>query len=184
MKTLIFNGSPRKNGDTVFLLKNLCSQLDGEIEIIDTFYSSIAPCNDCRYCWENVGCCINDDMQSLYEKISQCDNIVIASPIYFSELTGSLLNVVSRFQTFYSSKKFLNINQNPKPKLGGLILCAGGDGAPNAAKNTADMIFRLLNTSLCKTICSLNTDNLPSNSDLLALSQIKELATIFNTQKL
>ena len=33
MKTLILNGSPRKNGDTVSLIKKLTQQLNGEYKI-------------------------------------------------------------------------------------------------------------------------------------------------------
>lgn len=37
MKTLILNGSPRKNGDTVSLLKILMPKLKGEIKVVDTY---------------------------------------------------------------------------------------------------------------------------------------------------
>jgi multimeric flavodoxin WrbA len=43
MKTLIFNGSPRKNGDTVFLINKLKESLNGEIKVIDTYLSPIKP---------------------------------------------------------------------------------------------------------------------------------------------
>lgn len=83
MKTLIFNGSPRKNGDTMTLVNEFIKYLDGEYKIIDAYDSNIKPCIDCRYCWENKGCCQNDEMQKVYDYIQECDNILIASPIYF-----------------------------------------------------------------------------------------------------
>jgi len=88
MKTLILNGSSRINGDTANLIDKLVSVLHGEYKIIDAYRCNVAACMDCRYCWENRGCAIQDEMQDIYKYIEECDNIVIASPIYFSELTG------------------------------------------------------------------------------------------------
>ena len=86
MKTLIFNGSPRKNGNTVSLINRLMELMDGEFKVVDAYRSNISPCMDCRYCWKQPGCAIDDEMQEVYRYIEECDNIVIASPIYFSEL--------------------------------------------------------------------------------------------------
>jgi len=40
--------------------------------------------------------------------IQECDNILIASPLYFSELTGKLLDVGSRLQTYFCARFFRN----------------------------------------------------------------------------
>ncbi|MFW6002597.1 MAG: flavodoxin family protein [archaeon] len=84
MKTLIFNGSPRKNGDTMVLINEVINNLEGEYKIVDAYDCNIGACVDCRYCWENAGCCIEDEMQEVYKYIMECDNILIASPLYFS----------------------------------------------------------------------------------------------------
>lgn len=47
MKTLIFNGSPRKNGDTVGLINEFIKELDGEYKIVNAYYCDIKPCIDC-----------------------------------------------------------------------------------------------------------------------------------------
>ena len=93
MKTLILNGSPRANGDTVSLIKELTKKLPGEYKIVDAYHCDVSPCVDCRYCWEHPGCAIADEMQEIYAYIQECDNILIASPVYFSELTGKLLDL-------------------------------------------------------------------------------------------
>ena len=66
MKTLILNGSPRKDGDTVFLINKLLSRLQGEYKIIDCYTADIAPCIDCRCCREKLSCPIRDEMQEIY----------------------------------------------------------------------------------------------------------------------
>ena len=99
MKTLIINGSPRVNGDTVRLINIFKEKINGEYMTVDAYRCKASPCIDCRFCWENSGCAIDDELQQIYAYIQECDNILIASPIYFSELTGKLLDVGSRLQT-------------------------------------------------------------------------------------
>ena len=64
MKTLILNGSPRANGDTVSLIKELTKKLPGEYKIVDAYQCDVSPCVDCRYCWEHSGCAIADEMHA------------------------------------------------------------------------------------------------------------------------
>ncbi len=100
MKTLFFIGSPRKKGNTSMLVDELVKRLVGDVKIYRAYDVNVRPCIDCRFCWKNNGCSIKDGMQEIYEDIQEADNIVIASPIYFSELTGQLLAVLSRFRPF------------------------------------------------------------------------------------
>ncbi len=48
--------------------------------VVDSYNCNIRPYIDCRYCWENVGCSIKDEMQEVYDYIKECDNVLIASP--------------------------------------------------------------------------------------------------------
>lgn len=45
-------------------------------------------------------------------------NILLASPIYFSELTGKLLDLGSRLQIYYSARFFRREEPVPKSKRG------------------------------------------------------------------
>ena len=145
MKTLIFNGSPISNGNTVAIIDKLSKDLNGDIKIVNAYNANISPCVDCRYCWENKGCCFNDDMHEIYDYIQNCDNIIIASPIYFSELTGKLLDVGSRLQTYYCARHFRNETPIHKPKNGAVILVGGGDGNMDKAYDTACTLLHHMN---------------------------------------
>lgn len=181
MKTLIFNGSPRKNGDTISLIHAMLKVLKGEVLVIDTYESSIKPCLDCRYCWENTGCIIDDEMQPIYDYIQACDNIVIASPIYFSELTGPLLSVTSRLQTYFCSRFFRKTEPIMKDKIGGVILVGGGDGSPEKAYDTASTILRHMNVkSISEPVCSHNTNQISASEDAGAIKKAVDLASFFN----
>jgi multimeric flavodoxin WrbA len=181
MKTLIFNGSPRKKGDTVSLINKVIENLNGEYKIINAYDCQISPCIDCRYCWDNTGCCINDEMQEVYTYIQECDNILIASPIYFSELTGALLNVGSRLQTYFCARKFRKEKSIAKVKKGAVIVVGGGDGNVNKAYDTACCLLRHMNTfDILPVVFSHNTDNKPAIEDETTILGVKDIIRFFN----
>lgn len=183
MNTLIFNGSPRKNGDTVSLINETAMHLEGSFKTVDAYYCNISPCIDCRYCMKNYDCCINDGMKELYSYIKTCDNILIASPVHFSQLTGQLLSVCSRLQAFYCSKVFGGIDPVPKKKRGGIILVGGGDGSPDSAGKTAVILLKLMGAErIHPIVCYHNTDSVPAHKDGSVLMQVKSLADFFNEQ--
>ncbi|MEI6100931.1 MAG: flavodoxin family protein [Eubacteriales bacterium] len=182
MKTLILNGSPRDNGSTAFLVNELIKNLDGHVLALKTFDSDIQPCCDCRYCFTSPGCCVQDDMQLIYEYIEECDNIVLASPINFTELAGTLLVIASRLQALYANKRFLKINPIQKRKKGAIILCGGGDGGADKAESTAAILLKSMDTDIIAKIYSLKTDTLPAKEDQEAIHQVRELAVQLNKE--
>ncbi len=176
MQTLILNGSPRKNGDTAALLSHLRKHLQGGIIEISAYYDKISPCIDCRKCKESGICVIPDNMQDIYKIIETCDNIIIASPLYFSELTGRLLDVASRLQTYYYG---LQKHGHPvkKPKRGAVLLVGGGEGDPQIAYATAVRILHYMKAKeIFPLICSHATDRIPAGEDAAALAQTEAAA--------
>ncbi len=145
VKTLIFNGSPRLRGDTMSLINAIIPKIEGECKLVNVCTSKIAPCIDCRYCWTNEGCAFIDEMQNVYNYIQDCDNIIIASPIYFSELTGQLLSAGSRLQTYFCARHLRNENPILKPKRGAVILVSGGDTDMSKAYSTACTLLHEMN---------------------------------------
>lgn len=184
MKTLILSGSPRKNGDTMALVNEFIKHLEGEYTIIDAYACNIKPCIDCRYCWTNAGCSIEDEMQEVYNYIQKCDNILIASPLYFSELTGQLLTISSRLQTYFCSKYFRKVKPIEKEKKGGIIIVGGGDGCIEKAYNTACVLLHHMNSrNIAPVVYSHDTNNIPSKYDIKAMEGSKNLALFFNEQE-
>ena len=180
MKTLIFNGSPRKNGDTVSLLNLFLERLPGEYKIVEAYRCNISPCLDCRYCKTQSGCAIQDEMQEVYEYLKDCDNVLIASPVYFSELTGPMLSVGSRLQTYFCGRFFRKEECGLTSKKGAVLLVGGGDGKPDQAYDTAKILLKNMN---CKEIyplvCSHNTDHVPAIEDIQAVAGVEEIVKFF-----
>ena len=106
MRTLILNGSPRKKGDTTALIGAFTKHLQGEYRIIDCYSTNLSPCMDCRFCQEKLSCPINDKMQEIYDYLSDCDNLILASPVHYAELSSGLLKIASWFQIYSSALIF------------------------------------------------------------------------------
>ena len=181
MKTLIINGSHRINGDTESLI-NIIKKEIYECKVLDAYRCDISPCMDCRFCRESSGCSINDEMQEIYDYIQECDNILIASPIYFSELTGKLLDVASRLQTYFCARYYRKEEPILKAKKGAVVLVGGGDGNMNKAYETACTILHHMNChNIHKAVISHNTDKRPASEDEQALLGIHDIARFFNS---
>ncbi len=182
IKTLIFNGSPHYNGDTAFLIQMLMERLNGECRLINAYTANISPCIDCRKCREHSGCVIEDDMQEVYTYLENCDNVVIASPIYFSQLTGRMLDLGSRLQTYFSARYFRRETPLLKQKKGVVLLTGGGSGDPQKAYDTAACLMHYMNVQqIYPLISSHNTDFCPAANDKAALEAIKKSANFLNS---
>lgn len=158
MKTLIFSGSPRKNGETAFMIEELKKAMGGEFKEVNAHRADIRPCIDCRWCFEHEGCAIKDEMQEVYDYIQECDHIVIASPVYFEEITGTLLAMFSRLQTYFSARYIRKEEPVPKKKTGAILLAAGSIGPREKAESTSEMLLRQLSCQSLGTVYAAKTD--------------------------
>ena len=181
MKTLLINGSPRPNGNTVALIRELKDRLEGEVIEISAFYDHIAPCIDCRGCWETAECVVHDGMDVIYE--DDFDNVVIASPVYYGTLPGSVLSLMSRLQPWHVATHFLKEPLVQKPKKAAAILTAGGKGNAEKANMHLNAFFRMLNARGFRdhTACSPDTDTRPAFRDENAKKQVAEIARWLNS---
>ena len=181
MKTLIINGSPRINGDTESLIGIVKKNISGEYKVLNAYRCNISPCIDCRYCWEKAGCALDDEMQEIYDYINKCDNILIASPLYFSELTGKLLDVGSRLQTYFSARFFRGEEPIPKKKKGAVILVGGGDGRVDKAYETACTLLHHMNCyDVHEAVFSHNTNTRPALEDEQAIMGVRSIIDFFD----
>ena len=183
MKTLILNGSPRKNGDTAALIDEFVRHLDGEVRILSAD-DGISPCIDCRRCFTEDGCAISDGMQEIYRCLDECDNVVLASPIWFASLSGVTLNLASRFQTLFAAGAFRGEVREPT-KNGVLMLVGARAGTELAAEKSGRIILSYMGAKrpLAATVRAMDTDRLPVCRDEAALAAAREAAEILNKMK-
>jgi multimeric flavodoxin WrbA len=99
MKILGISGSPKKRGNTEFLLdealtiglergfqteKLLCSEL------------RVGFCIDCGDCAKGKICPLDDDMIRVYGSMKEADGLAVASPVYFGSITAQLKSIFDR----------------------------------------------------------------------------------------
>jgi multimeric flavodoxin WrbA len=92
MKAIGISGSPHKNGNSVYLIKEVLKTLESvfDTELIFLKNYDIKPCNGCQSCDKNGICVIEDDMQILYTKIKDSRVIILSSPSYMGGVTSRL----------------------------------------------------------------------------------------------
>ena len=102
-KIVILTGSKRQGGNTELLARAFA---DGagehhEVEIIPAADYKVNPCIGCNSCFTREGnqCFQEDDMQLIYEKLTDAEILVIASPVYFYGISAQLKAVVDRLHT-------------------------------------------------------------------------------------
>ena len=185
MKTIIFNGSPRKNGDTAAMIAEMKKQLHGEVIVLDCYREKISPCVDCRRCMKEAGCAIPDGMQKYYAALQECDCVVIASPVYYSLPSAPLLAVMSRLQTWFCASRFRKEPVPIKSKRGGIILSGGGSGSADPAIDTCKRLLRVMRAKeIGPMALSLDTDHVPAAQDEVALAQARALAAFLNAEEI
>ena len=102
MKVVAFNESPRKDGNTVSLIRHVLAELEKEgieTEIVQVGGKSIHGCTACMKCAENKDrkCVIDKDIvNDCIEKMIEADGIILASPTYFADLTPELKALIDR----------------------------------------------------------------------------------------
>ncbi len=100
-KVLILMGSPRKEGNSTALARQVAAGAEAtgaEVESFSLHTMEIKPCQACEACQEATGkdCVIDDDMQILYPKLRQTHALVIASPIYWFTMSAQTKTFMDR----------------------------------------------------------------------------------------
>ncbi|MCG3217134.1 MAG: flavodoxin family protein [Candidatus Heimdallarchaeota archaeon] len=100
-KILILNGSPRKKGNTSFLVEELRKMVQDkghEVEILTLNDYDINPCQGCFWCYKDypLKCVQNDVMNTLYPTVLDSDVLIFASPIYWFTYSAQLKLFVDR----------------------------------------------------------------------------------------
>ena len=100
MNILVLSGSPRKGGNTELLAEAFAKgATEGQhhVEIVSVRDYKVNPCLGCNACFNTDGVCAQkDDMAAIYEKMSQADMLVIASPVYFYGISAQLKTFIDR----------------------------------------------------------------------------------------
>ena len=112
-KVIILNGSPRKNWNTYKMCESFANgvrESGAQAEIINLYDVDFKGCRSCFACKLKGGksfgkCAYPDGLAPILENISQADGVVLASPIYFGDITGVARSLIERlFFPFFEYK--------------------------------------------------------------------------------
>jgi multimeric flavodoxin WrbA len=127
LKVVLFNGSPRKKGNTYHCLNQVMEELVAtgiECEYVWIGMEKLQGCIACYKCIENNDqkCVIEgDDMNDYIQKMLEADGIIIGSPTYFSDLTVTTKALIER--AGYATGRLL------KNKVGAAVVAVRRAGA-------------------------------------------------------
>jgi multimeric flavodoxin WrbA len=105
MKIVALFGSPRPEGNSAVLAKaflDTCQSLGAVVESHFLNKMQYQGCQACMGCKTKAQACVlKDDMTPVYETIRQADVLVLASPVYFGDLSGQLKSAYDRFYAYF-----------------------------------------------------------------------------------
>lgn len=99
LSVVMFNGSPRRNGNTAHCLNRIAKKLearDVQSEIIHLPDTNIQPCTACMGCGKTGRCVQDDGLNELVDKMAAADGIIMGSPTWFGSVTGWVKNLIDR----------------------------------------------------------------------------------------
>lgn len=118
---VIFNGSPRFDGNTATILQMIergAKEHKANVQVHFLMKMKMSACMGCFHCQANDGkCALTDEMTKAVEDVKKADVVVIGSPIYFCQINGMTKNLYDRFfplmgtegQPRYGMKKLVTV---------------------------------------------------------------------------
>lgn len=138
---LAFTASGRQNSISsrlVHLAAETARAKGHTVQIIDLTAPQLQCCTGCGFCLTNDGCTIDD---GLFEKIVNCDGIIVGFPIYFSGIAGQGKIFLDRL---YSMMDASFIPRHPGKKV--IAIYVQGDSNEKMFASSiffADYVFRM-----------------------------------------
>jgi multimeric flavodoxin WrbA len=128
-------GSPRKKGNTNYLLSafmEAAQKAGARTCVIDVTRRNIVPCKEYVVCEKKGFCPIEDDVRDeIYPRLRQAEVVVLATPIFFYNMTAQLKAVVDRCQTFWARKYKLKLKDPAAAMRRGFVLSVGATKGKN-----------------------------------------------------
>lgn len=108
---LAFYGSPRRQGNSATLLRQAVEgarQAGADVEEIVLRDLKLSPCLEIYGCLKTGRCAIQDDFQTVYDKIEASSGIMLASPIFFYTVSAHTKALMDRCQSFWVKKYWID----------------------------------------------------------------------------
>lgn len=129
-KIVILNGSPRKAGNTSALVKAFTQGAESAGSTVTEFFLDGMDIHGCKGCFGGHSsracpCVQRDDMDQIYPAVRECDVVVLASPLYYWNLSGQLRTAMDRLFALEENDGNLLRGHG---RSGALLMAAEGHG--------------------------------------------------------
>ncbi len=115
MKIVCLLGSPRSKGNSVAVAERFLGEAESLGADIRTYTLNRLKFRGCQACMACKGkfdhCALDDDLSPVLEEIHAADILVLATPVYFADVSSQMKMFLDRTYSFYVTD-FLT---NPKP---------------------------------------------------------------------
>lgn len=129
MKIIGFIASPRKEGNTAWIVNKILEGAKDQGADTQSWYYSdldIKPCLSCYGCKQgDQGCIINDDMQKIYDAIEHADALVLGSPVYMGQMSAQAKIFTDRLFARFSPRFSPYFKENAAKKKLILVFTQG-----------------------------------------------------------
>jgi multimeric flavodoxin WrbA len=129
MKIVAVLGSPRAQSNSSTLVRHILRQAEQrgaetrEFILNDMEFTGCIACETCKTTLDH--CVLQDDLTQVLEAVGEADAVVLASPIYFGEVTG-------QFKCFFDrTYSYLNPDFSGRLKSGRSSVFVFAQGQPN-----------------------------------------------------
>jgi multimeric flavodoxin WrbA len=105
MKILCLLGSPRPTGNSATIAKRFCQKsesLGAEIKTFSLNKLTYRGCQACLTCKTKLDhCVLKDDLTEVLDAVHEADVLVLATPVYFGDITAQLKGFIDRTYSLY-----------------------------------------------------------------------------------
>jgi multimeric flavodoxin WrbA len=167
MNIVAIYGSPRRRGNTSLLLQKAVDGARGagaEVEEIVLRDLRMAPCLEIYGCKKDGRCVIQDDFQQVYDQLTACRSLMLASPIFFYAVSAHTKILMDRCQSLWVKKHWIEkLPFGQKEfKRKGLFISAGATGGKrlfDGALLSIRYFFEVLDMELWRTLLYRGLDH-------------------------
>lgn len=129
-KVVILNGSPRRKGNTSSLADSFARGAESSGCEVKSFFLNDMKINGCRGCFgghssRECPCVQKDDMTEIYPEVRDADVVVLASPLYYWNISGQLKTAIDRL---FALEEGDGQKLRGNGKSGILLMAAEGSG--------------------------------------------------------
>jgi len=148
IKLVAIVGSPRRGGNTETLLDRAIEEAKKKGAVCEKIVLnslSIKPCQECGGCLKTGTCVITDDMAGVYTVLNTSSIIIVASPIFFGNISAQTKIMVDRMQCRWVGKYLLKQKPQKENKRGAFISCEALKTGKyfECAKMVIDIFFKV-----------------------------------------